>query len=196
MRETDELDIITQIRGRVKGSQEPTGENLFLVWGYPTVIFLLLEFVALKFWKTEWCDWIWIGIPVVGTPLMIHYLGIDYERTGRRTLDQNAILQMWIFVGCVSCIGGLAMGFAGVFRQCFFTILSLLCSMGCFLTGVILRFSPKVICGTIATTLSFVPLFFQDDLWLWQLPVAAFIFIIALIIPGHMFKKYVKNYGV
>lgn len=196
MQETNELEMIAQIRNKVKGTMEPTGENLFLVWGYPTAFFLLLEFVAFMLFHEEWCEWIWIGIPVVGAPLMVHYLKIDYERTGHRTLEQNAILQMWIFVGCVSGIGGFAMGFAGLYWICFFTFLSLLSSMGCFLTGVVLRFTPTVVCGIIATILSFVPLFLQGDLWLWQLPVTALVFIIALIIPGHMFKKYVKNYGI
>lgn len=191
---TDELDIITRIRGKVMSSRQPTGENLFLAWGYPTAFFLLLEFAAIMLWHEEWCGWIWVGIPFVGTPLMVHYIEMDYERTGNRTLDQKVILQMWIFVGCVSCIGGFAMGFAGVYWQCFFMMISLLSSMGCFLTGVILRFRPKVICGVIATVLSFVPLFLQDDLWLWQLPVTALVFIFALIIPGHLFKRYVRNY--
>ena len=31
-----ELDIIARMRGEVMGRKEPTGENLFLVWGYPT----------------------------------------------------------------------------------------------------------------------------------------------------------------
>ena len=48
------LDIITRIRGEVMGSRVPTGENLFLAWGYPTAIVLLLEFVALKVWNEYW----------------------------------------------------------------------------------------------------------------------------------------------
>ena len=35
------LDIITRVRGEVMGSRVPTGENLFLAWGYPTAIVLL-----------------------------------------------------------------------------------------------------------------------------------------------------------
>ena len=193
MNTTEELDMITRIRGEVMDRKELTGENLFLAWGYPTVIVLLLEFAALLIWNADWCAWLWAGIPLIGTPLMIYFLNEDYERTRRRTLDENIILMMWIFIGFASCVGGAAMGFAGVFQQAFFAYLGLLCGMGCFMTGVILHFRPKIICGIIASLLSAVPLFFQGDLWPWQLPVAAVIITIALIIPGHLFRRYVKQ---
>ena len=193
MNTTEELDMITRIRGEVMSRQELTGENLFLAWGYPTAIVLLVEFAALLIWNENWCAWLWAGIPLIGTPLMIYFLNEDYERTRRRTLDENIILMMWIFIGFASCVGGAAMGFAGVFQQAFFAYLGLLCGMGCFMTGVILHFRTKIICGIIASLLSAVPLFFQGDQWPWQLPVAAVIITIALIIPGHLFRRYVKQ---
>lgn len=191
-----ELDIITRIRGEVISRKEPTGENLFLVWGYPTAFFLLVEFAALMLWNENWCEWIWLGIPVVGAPLMMYYLNEDYERTHQRTLESNVILQMWIFVGFVSCIGGATMGFAGVFEKLYCTFQGLLVSFGCFLTGLILHFRPKTVCGIIGTVVSFVSLFFQGDLWPWQLFVAAIVTAITLIIPGHLFRQYVRNFYV
>lgn len=191
-----ELDIITQVRGEVMSRKELTGENLFLAWGYPTAIVLLLEFVALLVWNENWCDWLWAGIPLIGTPLMVYFLNEDYERTHQRTLEANVILMMWIFIGFASCVGGAAMGFAGVFQQSFFAYLGLLCGMGCFMTGIILHFRPKTICGIIASFLSAVPLFLQGDLWPWQLLVTAVIVTIALIIPGHLFKQYVREKSV
>lgn len=193
MTTTEELDIITRMRSEVMSRKELTGENLFLAWGYPTVIVLLLEFAALMLWNEDWCSWLWVGIPLIGTPLMIYFLNEDYERTHRRTLDQNVILMMWIFIGFACCLGGAAMGIAGVFQQGFFALLSLLCGMGCFMTGIILHFRPKTICGIIASVLSVVPLFFQGDLWPWQLLVTAITVVISLIIPGHLFRRFVIN---
>jgi hypothetical protein len=190
----DELSIINRIRGEVMSNRVPTGENLFLVWGYPTAFFLLLQFVALLIWNERWCYWIWLGAEFVGIPLMVYFLRKDYDRTGHRSLDANAILQMWIYVGCACVIGAFTMWMTGLFEQCFCSLIGLLSSMGCFLTGVILRFRPKTVCGLIASLLSFMPLFFQGDLWPWQLLVTAIIFVLALIIPGHLFKQYVKNY--
>lgn len=193
MTTTEELGIITRVRGEAMSRTELTGENLFLAWGYPTVIVLLLEFAALLRWNADWCSWLWAGIPLIGTPLMIYFLNEDYERTHCRTLDQNVILVMWIFIGFATCVGGVAMELSGVFQQSFFSLLGLLCGMGCFMTGIILHFRPKTVCGIIASVLSAVPLFFQDELWPWQMPVTAAIVTIALIIPGHLFKQYVRK---
>ena len=191
MNQQDQLDMITHIRGEVMGKKALTGENLFLAWGYPTAIVLLLEFAALLIWNENWCNWLWAGIPLIGVPLMMYFLNEDFERTHRRTLEQNVILMMWVFIGFASCVGGAAMGLAGVFQQSFFAYLSLLCGMGCFMTGIILHFRPKTICGIIASALSAVPLFFQGNLWPWQLLATAITIIISLIIPGHLFRRYV-----
>ena len=193
MTTTEELDIITRMRGEVMNHKDLTGENLFLAWGYPTVLVLLVEFVALLIWNEDWCGWLWAGIPLIGGPLMIYFLNQDYNRTHSRTHEQNNILVMWIFIGIASGIGGFAMGFAGVFQFAFFAYLSLLCGMGCFMTGIILHFLPKTICGILASLLSAVPLFFQNDLWPWQLLVTAVTVTISLIIPGHLFRSYVRN---
>jgi hypothetical protein len=189
----EELDIITRTRSEVMARQDMTGENLFLAWGYPTAIVLLLEFAALLTWHEDWCSWLWLCIPLIGVPLMMYFLNEDYERTHHRTLEANIILMMWIFIGFASCIGGAAMGFTGVFPQCYCAYQSLLVGMGCFMTGIILHFRPKIICGIIASALSALPLFFQGDLWPWQLCIAAVIAVIALIIPGHLFRRYVKR---
>ena len=193
MNTAEELDIITRMRGEVMSRQDLTGENLFLAWGYPTVIVLLAEFVALLVWNENWCAWLWAGIPLIGAPLMLYFLNKDYDRTHSRTLEQNIILVMWIFIGFASCVGGAIMGLANAFQQCFFAFLSLLCGMGCFMTGIILHFRPKTICGILASLLSAVPLFFQGDLWPWQLLVTAVTVTISLIIPGHLFRSYVRN---
>ena len=115
----EELDIIRQTRNEVLDHKELTGENLFLAWGYPTAIVLLLEFAVLMLWNEDWCVWLWAGIPLIGGPLMMYFLNEDYERTHRRTLEQNIVLQMWIFIGFASCIGATTMGFAGVFDKCY-----------------------------------------------------------------------------
>ena len=188
-----ELDIIAHTRSEVLNRKELTGENLFLAWGYPTAFFLFIEFIALIVWNENWCNWLWAGIPIVGIPLMMYFINEDYERTRRRTLNQNIILMMWVFIGFASFIGGFALGCAELFEQFFCTFMSLLCGMGCYMTGIILHFKPKTICGIIGAVLSVVPLFFQGELWPWQLLITAIITVIVLIIPGHMYRHFVKQ---
>jgi hypothetical protein len=193
---TDELDIITRMRAEVMTPKEQSGENPFLLWGYPAAIFLFLEFIALMVWHQNWCSWLWLGIPLVGAPLMIRAIHKDYNRTHRRTLQESIILQMWIFIGFLSAIGGATMDFAGFFEMLYGTFQGLLVGIGCFVTGVILRYRPKTVCGIIGAVVSFFSLFFQGDLWPWQLLIASIVAVITLIIPGHMFNQYVKHHGI
>ena len=104
MTTTEELDIITQMRGEVMSRKDVTGENLFLAWGYPTAIILFIEYLALTIWNENWCVWLWAGIPLIGAPLMIYYLRVDYKRTHHRTHEQGYILTLWIFIGIASCV--------------------------------------------------------------------------------------------
>ena len=194
MNQSNELDIITQIRAEVMGKRVSTGKNLFLVWGYPTALIHLVEFGALMLWGKNWCAWLWIGIPLVGAPLMIYFMNEDYERTMRRTLDENIALQLWLFIGFVCCVGGFTTGFTGIYEQCYCTLEGTLVSLGCFLTGVISRIRPMKVCGVIGAVISFAGLFFQGELWPWQLLLATLVTIIALIIPGHLIRGYLSNH--
>ena len=85
------------------------------------------------------------------------------------------------------------MGFAGVFDMLYCTFQGLLIGFGCLMTGLILHFRPKTVCGIIGCVISFVCLFFQGDFWPWQLLIAVFVTILTLIIPGHLFRHYVKT---
>ena len=176
--------------------KEMTGPNPFLIWGYPTAFFLLLEFAALILLGKNWCWWLWVGIPLVGTPLMIYNLHKDYDRKHCRTKENNLILKMWIFLGFLSFVCGLSMGFAGIFGQCYCTCQGIVVSLGCFITGMIMRFRPKMVCGMMGAALSFVSLIFQGDMWPWQLLIAALVVVVTLIIPGHMYNQSIKNHGI
>lgn len=188
-----ELEIIAQTRNEVLGRKDHTGVNLFLVWGYPTTFFLLVEFAALLLWNENWCSWLWVGIPLVGAPLMIHIKRKDFERTGRRTINESLAVELWLFIGFACFLSGLGTGFAGLFEQCYCTIQGVLVGFGCFLTGSISRFRPVKVCGLIGSVLSFSCLFFQGDLWPWQLFMTAIFTVVALIIPGHLFRYYAKH---
>ena len=196
MTTNQELDIIAQIRSEVMGPKEVTGLNPFLIWGYPIVFFLLLEFAALMLWHENWCSWLWVGIPLVGAPLLFLNIHRDYNRTHHRTLNDKTILWTWIFIGILCGLGGFTMGCADLFEKCFCTYQGVIAGIGCFITGVILRYQPKIVCGIIGAVLSFASLFFQGELWPWQLLITAIVAIISLIIPGHLFNQYVKKHGI
>lgn len=196
MESQTDLDIIIRTRGEVLSRKEPTGENMFLAWGYPTVLYLLLEFAGLRIWHQDWASWLWIVIPIIGFPLMLYFLHKDYERTRRRSHEEIVVIKAWIFIGCFCALSGVAMGITGVFQQCYFCLFGFSCGLGCFLTGIVGKFRVHTVCGIIASALSVAPLFFQGELWPWQLPVTAGVVIVALIVPGHLFRQYVSKNSV
>lgn len=196
MKSGNELDIIDSTRGKVLSDRHVTGENMFLIWGYPTVVFLLLEFISMQIWNAEWCMWLWAGIPLVGVPLMFVSFHKEHMETHRTERREYIIMRIWIFIGIASCVTGFATGFAGIYEECFFGILCLLCGFGCFLTGEQLHFRPMVSCGVAGSLLSVTLFCLQDELWQWQIPASALIFVITLIIPGHIFRKHVRYYGI
>jgi hypothetical protein len=193
---TDELDIFSRMRGKVHSRKEDTGVNLFLVWGYPTVLVFLIEFLTLMFLHKHWYSWLWVLIPLVGVPLMIHFNRKEYERIGHRTLEANMALHLWFYIGAASALLGFTTGITGTYPVCYNFIQGLLVGLGVFLTGFISRFRSMTICGIIGSVLTFACLFLQGDLWPWQFLVSAIVAIVAFIIPGHLYKQYVKNYGV
>lgn len=192
MDKQDELDIITRIRGEVQSHKQDTGVNLFLVWGYPTALVFLLMFAALIFWDQNWCSWAWIGIPLIGAPLMMYFQQKDYERTGHRTHDQNAVTTMWLFIGAASAASGFTTGLAHIYVYSYCTLQGLFIGMGCFVTGLVSRFRPMTVCGAIGAALTFLCPFLQGDLWPWQFLVLVIVTIVAFIIPGHIIRKVAK----
>ncbi len=189
----DALEVIAQTRGKVRMDDAPTGENIFLIWGWATALFFLLEFVLWQLFGQEWCLWLWVGIPLVGTPLMMRCLWRDHERTHTRTRQSKVILDYWIFVGAASCVSGFVMGFAGLYEVAFLPLVCLLIGIGCFLTGEVLRFRSKIRCGLAGCVLAVAAFLFQGELWPWQLLAVSLVSVVSLIIPGYLYNKAVAE---
>ena len=172
--------------------REHTGTNLFLVWGYPTLIALLIQFAAKILRDADWYQWLWAAIPLVGAPLMLYFMNKDYARTHNRTIEQDIALQLWLFIAAACAIGGFATGYAGIYQHCYCTFESLLISLGCFMTGAISRATSMKRCGILGAALAFTCPFLQGHLWPWQMLVTAIVVVITLIIPGHLTRQAVN----
>ena len=188
------LDLIEQTRGKVLNDRPLSGEKMFLIWGYPILLFYLLEFISWQIWHAEWCLFIWIGIPLVAVPLTVLSVRQDQLRSHHTEFNKYVILKMWIFIGCLIGLLGFVMGFAGVYELFFYTLVCLLSSTGVFVTGIYMHFRPMIVCSIIAAVLSAFLLFLQGEIWHWQLLGSAIIMGISLLIPGHILYKHRKDY--
>lgn len=186
----DALEVIARTRGKVEmDSSAHTGGGLFPLWGWLTAIFYTLAFVLWQLFRQEWCLWLWIGIPLVGFPIMISLLRRDHERTHIRTHKSRLVLDYWIFAACAIGIGGFLFGFTGIYEMAENPMICLLAGIGSFLTGEELRFKPMIIGGLVGASIGLGAFLLQGDLWVWQELCVVATAISALIIPGHIFDK-------
>ena len=189
----DALEVIARTRGKVEMDDVPTGGSLFPMWGWLTAFFYALEFVLFKLTGVEWCLWLWIGIPVVGIPLMMSILRKDHERTHMRTRGSRLVLDYWIFAACVIGVGGFMFGFAGIYEMIENPLICLLVGIGAFVTGETARFRPMIVCGLAGAAIGVCAFLLQGDLWIWQMLAIVAVAIVSLIIPGYLFNNKTKD---
>ena len=189
----DALEVIARTRGKVDMDNAPTGENIFLLWGLLTSVFFLLQFVLWKWLHQPWCMWVWLIAVLIGWPWMIILIRRDYDRTHRHTHKSKIILDLWIFIGASCAVGGLALGFANLFESLAMPLIGLLIGIGAFVSGLVIRFRPKTIGGIIGATIGLLSFTLQGDLWTWQMLTLSLASVAALVIPGFLYKKSIRN---
>ena len=194
MERFDALDVIARTRGKVDMDSAPTGEKLFPLWGWLTAVFYSLAFLLVKFFDQPWGVWMWIGIPVVGIPLMIAIIRKDREESHMRSRRSKLVLNYWIFAACAIGIGGFIFGFSGIYEMVENPMICILVGIGAFITGEECRFRPMVVGGLVAAAVGIGAFLLQGDLWAWQMLCVALCAVFALIIPGHLFERY-ANHG-
>ncbi len=193
MEQFDALEVIARTRGKVDMDSTPTGGRLFPLWGWLTVVFYSLEFVVSHCLHQAWGLWLWIGIPVVGFPLMTVFLRKDHERTHIRTHRSKLVLDYWIFAACAIGIGGFLFGFTGLYETVENPMICLLVGIGAFITGELARFRPMIVGGLAGAAIGICSFVLQGELWTWQLLAIVLVALVALIVPGHMYEKRVKD---
>ncbi len=188
----DALEVIARTRGKVDMDSDPTGNPIFVLWGSLTAFFYILEFVFMRL-GFSWAIWLWAGVPVVGLPLMAVMLRRSHLRDHRRTRGSKLVLDYWIFAACAIGLGGFIFGFFDIYEVVENPMICLLIGIGCFLTGEVMRFRPKIICGLIGAAIGIGSFLLQDGLWVWQPLIVALAAIVSLLLPGLLFNKSVKN---
>ncbi len=185
----DALDVIARTRGKVEIDSNPTANPLFVLWGSVTAFFYLLEFIFWQLYQAEWCLWLWIGVPVIACPLMAVILKKDRDRSHMRSRRSKIVLDYWIFTGAAICLGGFLFGFADVYSIAENPMICLLVGIGGFITGEATRYRPMIVCGILGAAIGIGAFTLQGDLWYWQMLAVVITAIVALIIPGVLYKR-------
>ena len=189
----DALEVIARTKGKVELDSLPSGDRLFRLWGGLAAIFYLAEFILWQWLHQEWCLWLWVGIPLLGIPFMILILRRDRERSHLRTRTSRLVLDYWIFAACSIGLGGFIFDFAGLYEMVENPLICLLVGIGAFITGGAVRFRPMTVGGLLGAAIGIGSFLLQGDLWPWQMLCVVAVAVVALIIPGCLFERYVRR---
>ena len=154
--------------------------------GYTTVIVSLVVwyfYLQTGMWQI---NYLWFALPAIAGPLTIFFNRKDKNKGAKNYIDR-VTAQIWTVFGvvgfCLSCM-------AFVVRIDILFVVSLLMGMGATLTGLVCKYKPLSIAGIIGIALSFSMLFIHGSgVYL----VFAAIFIVMMIIPGHIMNKQMKK---
>lgn len=195
LNEKESLELITRMIQNSKKNLEVGSGNIFLLWGYLSVVTAAV--VMLLVWQTgnmKW-NWLWFAIPLLGWPLQAYL----QKRTERRVLTytDKVISAVWSTLG-------MAMG-AGAVVYCtdadtstFILPMMVLCAgIGVAITGAVICDRWMRFCGLLSFfialfTLRSVGSFNLED---WYGDCVTFIVCIVLmfIIPGHRLNREARR---
>lgn len=161
----------------------------FLLWGWLVFIAALLQYVLYVIVRTEANGAAW-SLMSIGFVVSI-VRGAKQKASPVRTYVDDGFANIWICIVIVQALIAFAFFRRGGWENCY-TFFILLYSVGCFLTGRLLKFAPliwgAVTCWVLAILTTFVD--FQTNM---LLIAAAVLF--GYIVPGHLLRREYKMHS-
>lgn len=189
LNEKESLELISQMIRNTQNRIEVGAGRPFLVWGYVTVfISLAVWYMVFTTHNPVWYK-LWFALPLLG--VLLTFLLCRNPVPGVKTYIDRVINYVW----CVCGIAGFFISFVSMFIAHFpvLFIVVLLMGIGTTLTGLIIRFKPLAIAGIVGILLQTVMCIFVAGIN--QILVFASIFVIMMIIPGHILNYYCKKHA-
>lgn len=184
--EKESLELIARMIKETQQNVARYAAYPLLIWGYTTVAVTIAIWFAFQETHSYKVNYLWLALPAIAAPLNYYFRSKEKER-GTKTYMDRITTQIWMVFGLTAW--GLSCA-AFAIRINILFLIPLLMGMACTLTGCVIKYKPLIIAGTIGTVLSFLQLFITGVNQLW---VFAAIFIIMMIIPGHILNKKTKQ---
>lgn len=108
LNEKESLELITRMIQNSKKNLELGSGNIFLLWGYLSLVMSVL--VLLLVWQTgymKW-NWLWFAIPLVGFPLQAYLK--KKTKLLVRTYTDKVIAEVWGIIGLFTAVAVLVYG--------------------------------------------------------------------------------------
>lgn len=187
MNEAQSLSLISQMINDSRHRLARNSGTPFLIWGYIAVLVSIFEFFVLYCNLPKILLFGWFAIPILGWLLMMIFCRKnDRERGGRNYLDR-VVSAIWIVFG-VSFVWLYLAALVYQIPLLFLVVLTM--GMGTLITGLVISHKVTMWGGFIGmlTSLIFPAIDkFMPDLWFgWDILIFAVIFLVMMVIPGHI----------
>lgn len=176
------IDLIARTISNTRRHIEQSVYKPFLIWGYLTIIISLAIWALARHTGDMAVMWLWFVLPVAGGGLMLLTCRTPRESGYVRTDIDRAISHVWLVLGMACALASTASFMIGL--PILFIVILLMCS-GTAITGLIIGSRILATAGFTGLVLS-VQLFFVHGID--QCLVFAAIFLLAMVIPGHILR--------
>lgn len=186
--EKESLELISQMIQETKNNLEKGDGNFFLLWGYLSTFISLIIYFVWSYTANPLIFWCWWIIPIIGWPAMMFIRKKKPKRI--ITYIDRIIGDIWLVLGFCALAAPILSLFVPI---PILFIEALLINIGAMITGLIIRYKMISITGFIGILMSFGLLFIHGEI---QILIFAAMFVLLMIIPGHMlnaaYKKQLK----
>lgn len=166
---------------------ERGASSAFLIWGYTTTLTSAGIWAALTITGDYRWMWFWFAIPLIGG--LCTFITRKSAMKEVVTYIDRMIWQLWIIIGVCAVEVSVFAAFSDK-KIPSLLIVSLLIFVGETITGSMMRLAYVCIVGFVGMFLSFgLPYLADSD----QILGFAAIFLIAMIIPGHIMKAHARK---
>lgn len=186
--EKESLDLISQMIRNTRSRLEDNSGIPFLIWGYTTVIVAVVVWSLVTTSGNYLWHWLWFAIPVFGGTLwLLHNKKQLNNRSRVITFVDRAISHVWMVFGIASFMISI-ISFLTYIPILFVVLLTM--GMATAITGLIIRFKPIIFSGFIGILFSPLCVIVRDTS---SILIFAAIFVLMMVIPGHMLNYTAKR---
>ena len=184
--EKESLELITRLIRETKDNVARYAAYPLLIWGYASVVIAMSVWCILMVTRDWRASFLWFALPVIAVPLTIYFNRKSGEKGTKNYIDRITTQIWWVFgvvAFCLSCLTFFV-------RIEILFLIPLMMGMASTLSGLVSKQKPLRVGGIMGMVLSFSVIFVTGS---DQLLVFAAIFIVMMVIPGHILNKQMKQ---
>lgn len=208
LNEQRSIEIISRMIADTRSQIDNHSGKYFLLWGYTTVVVTLFEYVVMTQGLPLILTWGWFALPIVGgigTYVLNRATSHGVDKQPKSYLDRS-VNAVWLTFGISYLFIYIA---ALVYHSNIFFLTAIVMGMGTVISGIICQHRVLTIAGITGMIVSlllparhiiverFISEKIVDSLSSYVIfsdfIIFALVFIIMMIIPGHILTKRAKN---